>query len=84
MNSLCNTSDEGHKKAIESAVNEYVSEFINQHPERLAGLRVYGVPPGDILKWISKHPFCLTWTEEHRNSVITAIEKVYTNYILAA
>ncbi|MDQ3191053.1 MAG: hypothetical protein M3Q58_05615 [Bacteroidota bacterium] len=84
MKSLYQLSETGHNLVIESAVNVYVKEYINMHPERLSGLTVYGIHPGDILKWINKHPLCLAWTEDYRNSVIIAIEKVYTNYILVA
>ncbi|HET6244806.1 MAG: hypothetical protein H0V01_05160 [Bacteroidetes bacterium] len=84
MNSLYQISDKGHDLAIESAVNDYFNEFINHHPERLSGLRVYGILPGDILQWINNHQLCNSWSEEHRSSVIAAIGKVYNNYIIAA
>lgn len=84
MNSLNEISEQGRNVAIESAVNAYFNEFINQRPERLSGLKVYGINPADILQWINKNQLCQTWSEEHRNSVISAIQKVYHNYIIAA
>lgn len=64
MNSLYQISDEGRNTAIELAVNTYFSEVINQRPERLSELKVYGINAADILQWINMKQLCQAWSEE--------------------